>query len=87
MALCRSLVGLSDPPPVGVCRSRERIRMMIISALTLYLAAGSRAHLVSTVYGVYALTGSILLTMMGISLMFEKNLIRLGNVSCMVVAR
>ena len=32
-------------------------------------------------YGVYALAGSILLTMMGISLMFEKNLIRLGNVS------
>lgn len=32
-------------------------------------------------YGVYALAGSILLTMMGVSLMFEKNLIRLGNVS------
>lgn len=31
-------------------------------------------------YGVYALAGSVLLTMMGVSLMFEKNLIRLGNV-------
>ncbi|CAN0200101.1 unnamed protein product [Ectocarpus sp. 4 AP-2014] len=30
-------------------------------------------------YGIYALAGSILLTMMGVSLMFEKNLIRLGN--------
>lgn len=32
-------------------------------------------------YGIYALAGSVLLTMMGVSLMFEKNLIRLGNVS------
>ncbi|CAM9377397.1 unnamed protein product [Ascophyllum nodosum] len=31
-------------------------------------------------YGVYALLGSVLLTMLGVSLMFEKNLIRLGNV-------
>ncbi|CAM9357398.1 unnamed protein product [Scytosiphon promiscuus] len=30
-------------------------------------------------YGIYALAGSILMTMMGVSLMFEKNLIRLGN--------
>lgn len=34
-----------------------------------------------TEYGIYALAGSVLLTMMGVSLMFEKNLIRLGNVS------
>ena len=36
-------------------------------------------------YGVYALAGSVLLTMMGVSLMFEKNLIRLGNVRAVIL--
>lgn len=76
---------LADIPPLvilGICMKTHKA-FVVIHLLAL-CSRRNQMKWVSPEYGVYALLGSFLLTMMGVSLMFEKNLIRLGNVSLAV---